>query len=386
MAPQPTKHPSPGRQGRSRSRTAALAVTGTIVAVALVVLWPAAEPVEPARPPSPRPASGPEPALAGETVAGRVAPGLPAATPPRHTAAAPTCRSGQGLEVRSAAQLRRALRAARPGSRIRLADGVFGGEFVAKRSGLPTRRITLCGSRKAILRGRSLDHGYVFHLEGASYWTLSGFSVTGGQKGIVADRSSFNRLRDLAVYDVGQEGVHFRTFSADNLLERSEIHHTGRRDGRSGEGVYVGSAHGNWCRYSGCRPDASNRNRIVGNRIGPDTTAESVDLKEGTTAGVVRANTFVGMNMTDADSWVDVKGNRYSITGNRGTGALRDGFQVHVEQPGWGRGNLFAGNVAVLQGGEYGFRIDSDADGTIVRCDNRVVGARKGLSNRDCRR
>jgi hypothetical protein len=356
MATQPAKH---------LSRTAALAVTGVTVAVALLALWSATESGEPGR---------------------AAAASVPAATAPRQPAAAPTCRSGPGLEVRSAAQLRRALRTARPGSRIRLADGVYRGEFAARRSGRPSNRITLCGSRRAVLRGSSLDHGYVLHLEGASHWTLSGFSVTGGQKGIVADRSSFNRLHDLAVHDVGQEDVHFRGFSADNLLERSEIHHTGRRDGRFGEGVYVGSAHRNWCRYSGCRPDASDRNQIVGNRIGPDTAAESIDLKEGTSAGVVRANTFVGQNMTHADSFVDVKGNRYRITGNRGTGKVRDGFQVHVERPGWGRGNVFAGNVVLLQGGEYGFRIDRDAAGTIVRCDNRVAGARKGLSNRDCRR
>jgi hypothetical protein len=128
----------------------------------------------------------------------------------------------------------------------------------------------------------------VLHLDGASHWTLSGFSVTGGQKGVVTDRASFNRLHRLAVHDIGQEGVHFRTLSTDNVLQDSEIDHTGKRKGRYGEGVYVGSAHSNWCRYSDCRPDASDRNQIIGNRIGPNTAAESVDVKEGTTGGVLR--------------------------------------------------------------------------------------------------
>jgi hypothetical protein len=35
--------------------------------------------------------------------------------------------------------------------------------------------------------------------------------------------------------------------------------------------------------------------------------------------------------------------------------------------------------------GEYGVRVDNDARGTRVGCDNRVSGAGKGLSNIPCR-
>ena len=147
----------------------------------------------------------------------------------------------------------------------------------------------------------------------------------------MADRASHNTFQGLAVHHVGHEAIHLRAFSSDNLVRGNLVHHTGLRLAQFGEGVYVGSAQSNWCRHSGCRPDRSDHNRILGNRIGPDVTAESVDLKEGTSAGLVSGNTFVGARMTGADSWVDVKGNAYRVEANRGRLTPRDGFQVHVE-------------------------------------------------------
>jgi len=90
--------------------------------------------------------------------------------------------------------------------------------------------------------------------------------------------------------------------------------------------------------------------------------------------------------MTGADSWVDVKGNAWTVKGNRGHLTPQDGFQVHVEAPGWGRDNEIAGNSGDLGAdGEYGVRVDNDARGTRVGCDNRFSGAGKGLSNLPCR-
>jgi Right handed beta helix region len=303
-------------------------------------------------------------------------------------AAGADCPAGgpRTVTVGSARELQRALDRAVRGQRIRLRDGVYRGEFVVRRSGTAGQPITLCGSRRAVLRGRGVRRGYVLHLDGARHWTLSGFTVTNGEKGVMADRAAHDVLQGLAVHHVGHEAIHLRAFSSDNLVRGNLVHHTGLRRAEFGEGVYVGSAQGNWCRHSGCRPDRSDRNRILGNRIGPDVTAESVDLKEGTSGRLVAGNTFLGGGMTGADSWVDVKGNAWRVQGNRGRLTPRDGFQVHVEAPGWGRGNLVAGNLAQLgPDGEYGVRVDGDALGTVVGCDNRVSGAARGLSNIRCR-
>jgi hypothetical protein len=293
-------------------------------------------------------------------------------------------RGGHELPVRSAAQLRRALRTARPGQRIRLADGVYAGGFVTRRSGRPDRRLALCGSRRAVLRGPSNQNGYVLHLDGASYWTLSGFTVTRGLKGVVVDHGARNLLTGLALRGIGQEAIHLRAFSSDNLLLGNRISQTGRKTGIYGEGVYVGSAVEHWCRYTGCRPDASDHNYVVGNQIGPGVTAESVDVKEGTSGGVVAGNHFDGRGMSSADSWMDVKGNRWRIEDNDGSGAPRDGFQVHVKAPGWGRGNVFAANTAQLPVGGYAVRVGDRAAGTVVRCDNRVAAGARGVANVPC--
>lgn len=287
------------------------------------------------------------------------------------------------VAVSSSTLLTRALRDARPGDVIELADGIYPGRFVGAQSGTGGAPITVCGSRRAILDGGALDQGYGFYLK-ADYWHLTGFTVRNALKGIMTDRASFNLLRDLEVHSIGGEAIHFRTFSRQNTLEASFIHDTGLVTAENGEGVYVGSAYTNWCRYSDCAPDRSDGNRIIGNTIGPNTTAESIDLKEGTTGGLVSGNTFVGSGMSAADSWVDVKGNDYLVTANTGTISPGDGFQTHVPLAGWGTGNTFRANVADVRAGGYGFRIKTGSIGNVVTCDNVVLAALSGFANVRC--
>lgn len=290
------------------------------------------------------------------------------------------------VNVASTAQLTYALRYAKPGDYIHLADGTYQARFTARVSGTSTHRIIICGSRRAILNGGSLTTGYGFHLV-ASYWTVAGFSVTNSLKGIMLDRARYDVLRGLAVYRIGDEGVHFRTYSSDDRLERSTIHDVGLTHPQNGEGVYVGSAKVNWSTYTSGLPDKSNRNRIVNNTIGPRTTAESVDVKEGTTGTVISGNTFsgVGMNATvGADSWVDLKGNSATVMHNGGVTAPRDGFQTHVILAGWGNDNVFRANQADVGALGYGFRIRTTGIGNIVGCDNVVSNAGAGLANIPC--
>ena len=135
--------------------------------------------------------------------------------------------------------------------------------------------------------------------------------------------------------DIGDEAIHLRNFSTDNVVSDNEISRTGLRREKFGEGVYIGTAVSNWCTISNCRPDRSDRNVVVGNRI-DTTTAEAVDIKEGTTGGLVEDNVFDGSALSGADSWVDVKGTAWLIQGNTGTASPRDGFQTHEILEGWG--------------------------------------------------
>jgi hypothetical protein len=388
MPEHPTRPDRPGPWARRRAAlAAALALAGLVLlSFALVARDSSGQAPRSAVVPAGGPTTVPVPTIGTSVSARRTT--RAGVDRPREVAAGSECQPGVPSTVRvgTARELQRALDRAVKGQRIWLADGVYQGEFVLRRSGTASRRIALCGSRNAVLRGDTLKEGYVLHLDGADHWTLSGFSLTNGEKGIMADRAADNIIQGIDVHHIGHEGIHLRAFSTGNLVQGNLVHDTGLRKAKYGEGVYVGSAHSNWCEHSGCKPDRSDRNRILGNRIGPDVTAEGIDLKEGTSSGLVSGNDFIGRNMTGADSWVDVKGNAWTVRGNRGSLSPQDGFQVHVEAPGWGRGNEIAGNSGDLgTDGEYGVRVDNDARGTRVGCDNRFSGAGKGLSNIPCR-
>ncbi|MFJ4867864.1 nitrous oxide reductase family maturation protein NosD [Streptomyces sp. NPDC088757] len=282
------------------------------------------------------------------------------------------------IEVTTAAQLKSALTAARPGDTIHLADGTYTGNFKATTPGTSSARITLTGSSRAVL---TAGGGYGLHLNGASYWTVKGLTVTGGQKGIMADSANGVVIDGVTVHGLDMEGVHFRDSSKNGVLRNSRIYDTGN-DGRGmGEGVYVGTAND--------LGDKSDGAQILDNVIGPDVGGESVDVKEGTTGARIVGNTFDGRGLTGAnydDSWVDVKGNDVLVENNTGVNTTNNGFETHSQQSGWGCGTVFRGNRADLTGaaGPQRLAIDvthqSASCRTTVYASNTVTGG-KGLTN-----
>jgi hypothetical protein len=295
----------------------------------------------------------------------------------------PACPAGQ--TVGDVAALKRALATAAPGTVILLAPGTYSGRFSATQSGTASAPITLCGSRDAIVDGGGTKSGYTLYLNGASWWRLIGFSVQGGQKGLVTDHATHVLIWGLYVHDIGDEGIHLRSFSTDNIVEGVTVRNTGLLTAGFGEGIYVGSANKNWCKYAGCNPDASDRNIVRNNDIA-QTTAENIDIKEGTTGGLIANNRLSGDGMvaSAASAWVNVKGNSWTITGNVGKHSLKDGFQVHRVYTGWGQANVFQSNTAQVDGPGYGFYVQSSSLATVLTCDNTAIGAALGLSNAQC--
>ncbi|MER7948425.1 right-handed parallel beta-helix repeat-containing protein [Streptomyces sp. NPDC096079] len=282
------------------------------------------------------------------------------------------------VEVSTAAQLKTALANARPGDTIHLADGTYTGNFKATTPGTASARITLTGSPRAVL---TAGGGYGLHLNGASYWTVGGITVTGGQKGIMADAANGVVIDGVTVHDLDMEGVHFRNSSRNGVVRNSRIYDTGN-DGRGmGEGVYVGTA--------GNLSDRSDDAQILNNVIGPDVGGESVDIKEGTTGARIVGNTFDGRGLTGAnydDSWVDVKGNGVLVADNTGVNTTNNGFETHTQQSGWGCGTVFRGNRSDLTGATGDRRLainvtHQSADcTTTVYASNTVTGG-NGLTN-----
>jgi hypothetical protein len=313
--------------------------------------------------------------------------------------------TGRAVSVATSAQLTSALADARPGDVITMADGVYTtkglaaalpiggkryyGTFVLEKSGTAAAPIVLQGNRGAVIDGQPGKDGtstqYGLYLAGAAHVQVSGITVQNVAKGVVLDRSNHIRLAGLDVHTIGQEAIHLRSMSSDNVVIGNEVHDTGLTNATFGEGLYVGSANSNWGTYSDGAPDASDRNQLLDNTI-YRTGAENIDIKEGTTGGLVRGNSFDGATMTGswADSWIDLKGNGWVVDNNSGANALEDGFQVHRALVGWGNDNRFSNNRTAVNGPGYGFWLQKGVTGNVISCDNIVTGAAKGFATSTC--
>ncbi len=297
-----------------------------------------------------------------------------------------TCPGGGGTTVHNADELTAALESAHPGTIIRMAAGRYVGDFSITVSGTEASPVWLCGSPDAVIDGED-DAKYLLYLNKVSWVRVVGFSLSGGRKGVVADSVHHSIIASLHVSKIGDEAIHLRTASTDNLVIGNVVRDTGNRSEKFGEGIYVGSATSNWCTYTNCEPDRSNRNSVIGNDIA-GTTSENIDIKEGTEGGVVSGNRLSGSGMIAADSWIDVKGNGWLVENNTGSadgGSIEDGIQTHVVAKGWGRENTIRANRLTVDGEGFGVYIhDGKATLNIVGCDNKVTGAAKGFSNITC--
>lgn len=249
------------------------------------------------------------------------------------------------VRVTDGDSLRAALAEAGAGTVIELAEGTYRGRFTIDRAAEPAARAWLCGAAGAALDGGDARSGTVLHLDGAHHWTVQGILVREGLKGVMVDESTGVELRGLRVHTIGDEAIHVRRGSVDARVIGNVVSDTGLREPEFGEGIYIGSAHSNWCRYTACGPDRSD-GAVVADNLVYATTAEPIDVKEGTTGGVIERNQLDGSKITGPvpDSWVALKGNDWIVRDNHGEVSPLDGFQVTVELEGWGRRNIIEGN------------------------------------------
>lgn len=298
------------------------------------------------------------------------------------------------IVVSNSTELKNVLSIAKAGDSIVLKDGIYEGKFVIKASNSGTKKqpITLVGTNKALLDAGSLQTGYVLSLQ-ANYWRIKGISLTNGLKGLVADGANYNVIDGITVSQIGEEAIHLRKFSKHNIIQKTQVSYTGLKIPGFGEGIYIGSAHSNWAKYSNGQPDRCDSNQVINNKIGPYVAAECIDIKEGTTGGIIRGNTFEAQGITganSADSWIDIKGNSYLIENNIGyntqPSVLRDGYQVNCAYAGWGSYNIFKNNTCNVNAEGYGFEVrlkssKGEAIGNKIYSDNKVNNAARGVAN-----
>ncbi|MDB5801512.1 MAG: hypothetical protein JWL63_2451 [Rhodocyclales bacterium] len=225
--------------------------------------------------------------------------------------------TGTTYNVTNGSTLTTALGKVVAGDTIIMASGTYSGAFVITRSGAKNKPITLQGPSGAVMT----SSGYGLRLTGASYWKLTGFTVNGASKGIVLDTSHHVLIDGVTVKNIEAEAIHFRTSSHDNVLTNSTITNTGTGDARYGEAVYVGTAESNWKSIMGSdsTPDLAKNTCISKNNIGPNITAEGIDVKEGSSYTYVFGNTFDLAGVSGAnsgDSGMDMKGQYIYVFGN----------------------------------------------------------------------
>jgi hypothetical protein len=295
----------------------------------------------------------------------------PAAPPPvSHPGTAGTCPSG--LLVSTPAELTAALANPGPGAIIVMARGVYTGSFTISVSGTAASPDTLCGPSDAIIDGGSSSRALL--LQGVSWWHLTGFQIQHGNKGLGLTHASNNVVSRLYIHDTTGALVHINSFSSDNLFDGLTLRNTPR------EGFYIGSTNGNWCMYSNCQPDASDRN-VIQNSDVAGTGSEPINIQEGSSGGKALNNHIDGRALVKAKEWINVKGNGYLIAGNVGVDSVQDGFDVHQNAPGWGNNNTFEGNKATVNGPGYGYYVMPGTTGNRVLANNTATNAGKGLAN-----
>ncbi|KTR95167.1 hypothetical protein NS220_06760 [Microbacterium testaceum] len=298
------------------------------------------------------------------------------------------------MTVTDTASANAAIAAAQPGTTIRLADGVYGPLVVTDKHGTAEQRISICGARDAVVRPFPDTSNMVgaigVKVEGSSFITLNGFTVQNAQKGVALASTSDSRVYALRVMNTSQGGIYAQTGSSDNLIAANQISHTGldqgipehgiwHRDGRYGEGIYVGNSQGNDTCEPNCAPDPSDRNVIVWNTI-TDVTAEAIEAKEQSTGGLIYNNTVTLSSTHHAAiySALQVKGDGYLVYGNNITSGLKYGIRSVTTQVGdrdWGYDNVFASNAITLTSAidpaEYGF-FQNYGTANAFGCDNTL--------------
>jgi hypothetical protein len=285
--------------------------------------------------------------------------------------------------VSTTTAIRTALADARSGDVIKVEPGTYGPVE------LSTSGVTVLGSADVVFDGGGYNQWYGFYLHDVTGVRLIGFTVTHAQKALLVEHAQRSVLQGLTLDNTAEEALPIRYNSSDNLIYDVTVHDSGKGSGSDpgyGEGIYVGTWSGDWSTLSA--PDRSDHNVIFGATI-YNTGAENVDIKEGTTGGVVERSSLSAAHMSGqnyADSAIDAQGNGWLIIANTITGGLADDVQTHDDTgtavTGWGDYNTFAANALSDTPG-YGVNLANKLH-NVVRCNNTISGVQGGLSNVNC--
>lgn len=257
-------------------------------------------------------------------------------------------------------ELLAALADAQAGDEIILREGIYENDkwvgiwaaFYSEGEGTAQQPIVLRSedaAHPATIRGVSQDSKVALYIAG-SHWQIRDLKICEASKGIFLRHSDYSVISGCEVYNTGDEGIHIIDNSSYCLVENTYVHDNGTVRPGYGEAIYIGSAKGNTdygfdCHY----------NTVRGCRLGPNTAAEHVDIKEYTVGNVVEDCIFDGTGISGenyANSFVANKGNngivRRNIGYRSGNEQILYGFSLSVQLDGWGQNNQFYENTLYL--------------------------------------
>lgn len=286
------------------------------------------------------------------------------------------------VTVGTAAELKDALAKAQPGTSIRLSPGTYEGSFRLETSGTTVNPIWVCGSESSVIKPNTLVRGTGLYITGSDV-VIAGLAISTSLKGVMVVGAHRVTIADLKISDIGDEAVHFRNSSSNGVLVGTSIARTGRTNPAFGEGVYIGTSSKNWCAYNACAVDRSNGITVVDNVLS-ETTAESIEVKEGVQNTVIQGNTVTTAvaGTSDIQSAIQVKGNDNVVTGNTITANRPFAIRVLFAGGDWGLRNVISGNSATLRSSSTAMISLATRD-NFVRCTNTVAPSSLPLGT-DC--
>jgi len=274
------------------------------------------------------------------------------------------------VNVSSASQLKSALSSAKSGDKIVIASGTYSGNFKLTKGGAEDSPIWIVGKNsksRPTLKGTSTSSSTGLAIDGdkskgIGYIYIQDIKVTKAKTGISLDQVDYSTLDNVEVYDVGQAGIHLRDGSSHNIVKDSKVHDTGLYDVRYGEGIYIGSDYTKWPGTSGSNYEpAVDYNQILNNKLGPNVTAEHIDIKEGSSYSYIISNTFDAKGMDDfingGLSFIDFKGNYAEAAYNKGdqnsNKLFENAFEINEKVKKWGYRNTIHDNTITFDDKYY---------------------------------
>jgi Right handed beta helix region len=171
--------------------------------------------------------------------------------------------------------------------------------------------------------------------------------------------------------------VRLKDHAQGNLVAGNRIARCGRvrfnlaRGSKNGEGVYIGTAP----EQAGGRPDRSDGNRVLRNRIAP--SAECVEVKEAARGNRVEHNRCAGSDDPDSAGFSS-RGDRTVFRANISTRHAGAGIRLGGDLPTQGLHNVVVGNILADNAG-YGLKVMRSPQGGIAA--NTFARNRRGRTN-----